>query len=208
MGGFFINLCETQDYSPPVSGKEQGLWSLVANMSLWLKEMVSTQTTTGPVRSVMNRSKVHMSNMQQQTPQQPPQTTTTHNTDTHNKAQLHHAGLFPNGSFALWLFQHLVRNESSQDWQIDSSLLIPRVVVHGTALSYGRAPPRVEPAAYFDSTRMVPWPFSVGGVMCHVNSVSLCTEKRGERRRKMRKRERERKERRIKRRDKDENEER
>ena len=36
--------------------------------------MVSTQTTTGPVQSVMYRSKVHMSNMQQQTPQ----TTTTH----------------------------------------------------------------------------------------------------------------------------------
>ena len=32
--------------------------------------MVSTQTTTGPVRSVTYRSKVHMSNMQQQTPQQ------------------------------------------------------------------------------------------------------------------------------------------
>ena len=76
-------------------------------------------------------------------------------------------------------------------------------------LSYGRAPPRVEPAASFDSTRVVlrgrsqlvesfVWlvplaridrltalsqlngscasSFFVGGVICHVNSVSLCTE--------------------------------
>ena len=53
--------------------------------------------------------------------------------------------------------------------------------MHSPALSYGQAPPRVEPAVSLRFNTGGPaWPFSVGRVTCLVSSVSVCTEREEE----------------------------